>query len=154
MSQTMVGAVSAELMAELETFYAHQMPLMEEQLFEAFAETFVEDCVFGYEGAWSVQGRTALLEGMRANIPRYGGATLRHWFQNRRAELLEDGAIGVTVTSLATITQPDGRVTLEPTCVVRDEIVRTAEGLRTRSRMIKHDLPNEGIYFGLGAGHE
>ncbi|WP_416985348.1 nuclear transport factor 2 family protein [Streptomyces sp. T028] len=132
---------------EIAAFYAHQMPLLEEREFEAFAQTFTEDCVFGYEGAWQLRSRVALLEGMRGNIPRYGTSTIRHWFENRRAEPQPDGSIRVTATCLVSVTDENGAVTFEPSCVVTDELVRTEEGLRARSRIIRHDLPDPGRYF-------
>ncbi|AVV41283.1 nuclear transport factor 2 family protein [Streptomyces sp. ID05-04B] len=139
---------------EIAAFYVHQMPLLEGRDFEAFVQTFTEDCFFGYEGAWQLRSRPALLEGVRANISRYGSSTIRHWFENRRAEPQPDGATRVTATCLVSVTDENGDVTFEPSCVVTDELVRTAEGLRARSRVIRHDVPDPGRYYArLAAQH-
>ncbi|MEU6668136.1 nuclear transport factor 2 family protein [Streptomyces sp. NPDC046727] len=138
---------NSDLSSEIAAFYAHQMPLLEERDFEAFAQTFTEDCVFGYQGGWQLQSRGALLEGMRGNIPRYGTSTIRHWFENRRADPQPDGSIRVTAACLVSVTDEDGAVTFEPSCVVTDELVRTEEGLRARSRIIRHDVPDPGRYY-------
>lgn len=138
---------SAELIAEVTGFYAVQMPLLESRDFEGFTATFTEDCVFGYAGAWQLTGRTALMEGMRANMPRYGDSVIRHWFDNRRAVPAPDGSITVTATCLVSVTAPDGSVAFEPSCVVTDELVRQGGSLRTRSRLIAHDLLDPAVYF-------
>ncbi|MFI1510088.1 nuclear transport factor 2 family protein [Streptomyces sp. NPDC020597] len=144
----------ADLFREIAAFYAHQMPLLEARDFEAFVQTFTEDCSFGYEGAWQLAGRPALLEGVRANISRYGTSTIRHWFENRRAEPQQDGSTRVTATCLVSVTDENGDVTFEPSCVVTDELVRTGEGLRVRSRVIRHDVPDPGRYYArLAAQH-
>ncbi|GAB2862455.1 nuclear transport factor 2 family protein [Actinocorallia aurea] len=156
MSHVLHPSASADVLAaEVAAFYAAQMPLLEERDFTRFAQTFTADCVFGYEGAWQIQGRSALLEGMRANFARYGSSTVRHWFENRRASVSPEGAILVTATCLVSVTSAEGAVSFEPSCTVRDELVREADGvLRTGYRIIRHDLPNPGVYFALQAeGH-
>jgi 3-phenylpropionate/cinnamic acid dioxygenase small subunit len=153
-SQTLIPTAHVELYIEVADFYAHQMPLLEEGELEAFVQTFTEDCVFGYDGAWQVAGREALLGGVRANVPRYGTSRIRHWFENRRVAVREDGTIESAATSLVSVTSEDGEVSFEPSCVVRDELVRTEQGLRAKSRIIRHDLPDAGRYFArLAASH-
>ncbi|MEY9876233.1 actinorhodin biosynthesis protein ActVIA [Streptacidiphilus sp. MAP12-33] len=148
MSRTLQqSATDAELAAQVADFYAHQMPLLEQRDLAAFAATFTDDCVFGYHGAWQLESRPALLGGLGANIPRYGASTIRHWFENRRVEVLDDGALRVTATCLVSITHPTGEVVFEPSCVVTDELVRVDGELLTRSRIIRHDLPDAGVYF-------
>ncbi|WP_198944236.1 nuclear transport factor 2 family protein [Streptomyces sp. CB03234] len=152
MSQTaqapaVAPVVSADLYVEVQSFYAHQMPLLEGRDLESFAGTFTDDCVFGYEGAWQLEGREALIGGMRAAIPRYGTSTIRHWFDGWRIEPLADGTVRVTATALVSVTDEEGAVTFEPSCTVTDVLVRTEDGLRTRSRLIRHDLDDPGRYF-------
>ncbi len=152
---TVSTASRSDLFIEVTEFYAHQMPLLELRDFEGFAGTFTADCVFGYDGAWRVTGRDAVLGGMRANIPRYGASTIRHWFENRQITVREDGAINVTASCLVSVTAEDGTVSFEPSCTVTDLLVRTSDGLRTASRIIRHDLADPGLYFArLAAGHD
>jgi actinorhodin biosynthesis protein ActVIA len=151
---TVPTASRTELFVEIAEFYAHQMPLLEQGDLEAFSGTFTADCSFGYYGAWQVQGREAVLGGMRANIPRYGSSTIRHWFENRRITALPDGTVEVTATCLVSVTAQDGTVFFEPSCSVTDLLVRTDDGLRTAARTIRHDLADPGTYFArLAAGH-
>ncbi|MCU1470910.1 MAG: hypothetical protein JWQ39_2059 [Glaciihabitans sp.] len=147
MSQSTTLASRAELFIEVTEFYARQMPLLEELEFDEFAATFTDDCVFGYDNAWQIDGREALQGGLRTNMARYGTSRVRHWFENRRIEPLEDGVIRVTATCLVSVTTEDGDVTFEPTCRVTDELIHTEQGLRTRSRKLRHDLPDVGRYF-------
>lgn len=154
MSHTSNLAVQTDLLMEIAGFYADQMPLLEGHEFDAFADTFTEDAVFGYYGAWQLEGRVAILGGMRSNIPRYGTSKIRHWFDNRRIEPLDNGVVRVTASCLVSVTSEDGDVTFEPSCTVTDELVRTDQGLRVRSRIIRHDVPDVGRYFAqLAARH-
>lgn len=139
--------LDADLRAEITDFYARQMPLLEQRQLAEFAETFTDDCEFGYEGAWQLRGREALLEGMRANIPRYGTSTIRHWFDSRRVEAAPDGDLTVTASCLVSVTTEDGEVSFEPSCTVRDLLVRTGHGLRVHRRTIRHDVPDPARYF-------
>jgi 3-phenylpropionate/cinnamic acid dioxygenase small subunit len=153
-SPTLTSTAQVELHIEVADFYARQMPLLEEGELEAFADTFTADCVFGYEGAWQVVGRDALLGGVRANVPRYGTSRIRHWFDARQITVRADGTIESRANSLVSVTSETGDVTFEPSCVVRDELVRTEDGLRVKSRTIRHDLPDAGVYFArLAASH-
>jgi actinorhodin biosynthesis protein ActVIA len=153
-SPTLTPIAQVELHIEVTDFYARQMPLLEQGELQAFADTFTEDCIFGYDGAWQVVGRDALLGGVRANIPRYGTSKIRHWFESRRIAVREDGVIESSATSLVSVTSEKGDVTFEPSCVVRDQLVRTEDGLRVSSRVIRHDLPDAGVYFArLAASH-
>lgn len=142
--------VSADLYLEVQSFYAHQMPLLETRKIADFAATFTEDAVFGYVGGWEpTNGREALTAGLSRSIPAlYGSSTIRHWFEGRRVEAVGDGSLRVTQTSIVSVTDENGDVTFEPSCTVEDVLVREDDGtLRTKKRMIAHDLADPMRYW-------
>jgi ketosteroid isomerase-like protein len=153
MSQTLSAGtrVSADLRAEVDDFYAHQMPLLEGREVEAFAATFTDDCVFGYGEAWQIQGRDGVIKALGFNLPRYGTSTIRHWFESRRIAPDGDSLI-VTSSAIVSVTHEDGTVVLEPSCTVNDVLVRRAGELATASRIIVHDMPDPAAWFASQAG--
>ncbi|MGH6655879.1 MAG: nuclear transport factor 2 family protein [Actinocrinis sp.] len=143
------GALSADLFVDVQQFYARQMPLLEELRIEEFALTFTEDAVFEHvPDGWSMRGRAQLIDATRANTARYGESVFRHWFENRLIEPGDDGAVRVSYTALVSLTAPDGTVTFEPSCTVRDVLVRGADGvLRTSARRLRHDTSSRERYW-------
>lgn len=100
--------ISAELYVEVQSFYARQMPLLEERKLEEFLETFTEDCTLEHVPfGWRFEGREQLLKEMSArrgdaarprveetsarrareeNIPYYDGLVYRYWFDRLLVE--------------------------------------------------------------------
>lgn len=139
---------SAELVAQIQAFYAHQMPLLEERSFEAFGATFTEDAEFTYNDMPTSVGREALIAGMNAAIPlNYGERIFRHWFDMMRIEPVDAREIRVTYRALVSITAEDGTVSFEPSSTVHDVLVLQDGVLYTRSRSVKHDLTDPAAYW-------
>lgn len=140
--------VSADDYVAILNFYAHQMHVLDSLKIEEYADTFTEDGVVDHAHRGErAEGRDAMLEGMRAALPRYRAVVVRHWFDHFLIEPMvevESDTEGwrVSYYSLVTRTDGDGKVDFEPTFTVEDELVRTDSGaIRTRRRVIHQDKP-------------
>jgi actinorhodin biosynthesis protein ActVIA len=132
--------VSADLYVEVQTFYAKQMPLLEEGRVDEFAAMFSPDAVVEHpQQGWRLEGRDAIADGSRAGLERYGDSTIRHWFESRLVEPEADGTVRVRSNAIVSLTDPQGVVTFEPSCTVRDVLVRRDGVLYTQSRVMRHD---------------
>lgn len=132
---------TTELYVKVQQFYAHQMPLLEENRIEEYVRTFTEDGVFEHQpDGWRLEGRHQIAEGARKNIPRYAGNVFRHWFDKLRVEVVDDSTVRTTFSALVSVTDPRGQVTFEPTSTVRDVLERRGGVLLTRSRTMIHDV--------------
>jgi actinorhodin biosynthesis protein ActVIA len=130
---------SAELYVEVTQFYAWQMHRMDGNDFGGFAATFVADAVFGLAGGTELIGPEAIEAGARAAADRFEGAQPRHWFDMLTVEEADDGTVSTSYYATVTVTSAQGSVLVEPTCFVRDTLVRVAGVLRNRSRVIERD---------------
>ena len=152
MSQTVrpdAGPTTAELYVEVQQFYAHQMPLLEDGRIEEFVLTFTEDGTFEHApDGWRLEGREQLVTAMRANIPRYGGSIFRHWFDKLRVEAVAPDTLKTSFAALVSVTDAEGKVTFEPTSTVSDVLVREDGVLHTRARVVGHDIPNPARFWG------
>ncbi|MBW1602479.1 nuclear transport factor 2 family protein [Streptomyces sp. JJ66] len=108
---------------------------------EGFAATFTEDGVVVHASGDRAEGRAAMIAGMRANLPRYQGIAVRHWFDKLLIEPQEDGSVHVSYYTLVTQVNREGQVAFQPTFTVDDVLVRVDGELRTRSRVIHRDTP-------------
>ncbi|MGW0643005.1 nuclear transport factor 2 family protein [Streptomyces badius] len=132
-------APSPELYVEVTQFYAHQMHRMDGGDFAGFAESFSPDSVFAPAGGGGLHGPDAIEAAARAAAGRFGGAQPRHWFDMMTVEEGADGTVSTSYYATVTVASPDGSVLVEPTCFVRDTLVRVAGTLRARSRVIERD---------------
>jgi actinorhodin biosynthesis protein ActVIA len=147
-SRVLPAKVTAELYVEVQCFYARQMPLLEDLRIDEFAETFTEDAVFEHvPDGWRMQGRSELVSATRMNTARYGETVFRHWFENRLIEVVDEETLNVSYTALVSLTNPDGTVGFEPSCTVRDVLVRQDGELRVLSRQLRHDTSDRTQYW-------
>ncbi len=136
--------VTGDLYAEVRTFYARQMRLVDALDIEGFAGTFTEDGVTVHSNGQRAEGREAMIAGMRLALPRYKDIAVRHWFDQLLIEPDETGeTLRVSYYSLVTRTDREGNVVFEPTFTVEDELVRRDGELITRERVIHRDVPAE-----------
>ncbi|MFF7146181.1 MULTISPECIES: nuclear transport factor 2 family protein [Streptomyces] len=134
------SAAAPEVYAEVLHFYARQMHMMDGGDFAGFAKTFMEDGVFTLAGGRGVlEGREAIGAAAEAAEARYQGGRPRHWFDMMTAEETADGTLETTYYALVSVTARDGSVRFEPSCVVRDTLVRRDGGLLMLSRTITRD---------------
>ncbi|MEU8032351.1 nuclear transport factor 2 family protein [Streptomyces sp. NPDC049099] len=155
--------VTADLYIEVQQFYAHQMPLLEERRFEEFLQTLTEDGSIEHRpGGWRIEGRRQLLtemqqrrgdperplvdevsarEAREKNIAYYDGLVYRYWFDRMRIEPVDEDTLHVRYQAIVSMTDASGKVSFEPTTVVEDVLVRVDGELYTRSRVVTHDSP-------------
>ncbi|MGP4114340.1 nuclear transport factor 2 family protein [Streptomyces sp. 4N509B] len=130
---------SPELYVEVQQFYARQLHRLDGGDFAGFAATFTDDGVFLPAGGGELTG-PAIAPAAEGAAGRFKGAQPRHWFDMMTIEQADDGTITTTYYATVTVTSADGSVLTEPTCFVRDVLVRDADGeLRNRSRAIERD---------------
>ncbi|MGY1452336.1 nuclear transport factor 2 family protein [Streptomyces sp. SS8] len=140
--------VSADLRAEVQDFYAYQMPLLEDRRIEEFAGTFTEDGVYAHaKDGWELVGRQSLVSEMRAAVPHYGTSVFRHWFDKMVIEAVGDDTLRVVFRALVSVTDEEGRVSFEPSSTIEDVLVRRGGELYTRSRTVRHDIPDPAGYW-------
>lgn len=144
--RTASGKVTGDLLAEVQTFYARQMRQVDALNIEGFADTFTEDGVVVHAGGARQQGRAEMLAGMRANLPRYQGIAVRHWFGHLLIEpdAADEDTLRVSYYTLVTLTDGEGKVSFQPTFTVDDVLVRRDGELLTKSRVIRQDRPAAG----------
>ncbi|MEV0929271.1 nuclear transport factor 2 family protein [Streptomyces phaeochromogenes] len=130
---------SPELYVEVTQFYARQMHRMDGDDFGGFAATFVAGAEFRLAGGTVLTGPEAIEVGARAAAGRFDGAQPRHWFDMMTVEEADDGTVSTSYYATVTVTSAQGAVLVEPTCFVRDTLVRVSGVLRSRSRVIERD---------------
>ncbi|MCX5415059.1 nuclear transport factor 2 family protein [Streptomyces sp. NBC_00059] len=130
---------SPELHVEVTQFYARQMHRMDGGDFGGFAASFVQDSVFRPAGGGELRGPEAIERAARGAAGRFGGAQPRHWFDMMTVEEADDGTVSTSYYATVTVASADGSVLVEPTCFVRDTLVRVDGALRSRSRDIERD---------------
>ncbi|MGW2284188.1 nuclear transport factor 2 family protein [Streptomyces phaeochromogenes] len=130
---------SPELYVEVTQFYARQMHRMDGDDFGGFAATFVAGAEFRLAGGTVLTGPEAIEAGARAAAGRFDGAQPRHWFDMMTVEEADDGTVSTSYYATVTVTSAQGAVLVEPTCFVRDTLVRVSGVLRSRSRVIERD---------------
>ncbi|WP_433547499.1 nuclear transport factor 2 family protein [Streptomyces sp. CA-294286] len=135
--------VTGDLYAEVQTFYARQMRRVDALDIEGFADTFTEDGCVVHAGGQRQSGRAEMVAGMRANLPRYRGVAVRHWFDHLIIDVDADDpdTVRVSYYTLVTLTDAEGKVSFQPTFTVEDELVRRDGRLLTRERVIHRDEP-------------
>ncbi|MFJ2741680.1 nuclear transport factor 2 family protein [Streptomyces sp. NPDC087440] len=135
--------VTGDLYAEVQTFYARQMRRVDALDIEGFAATFTEDGSVVHAGGDRQSGQAEMIAGMRANLPRYQGIAVRHWFGHLLIEVDADDpdTVRVSYYTLVTLTDAEGKVSFQPTFTVDDVLVRREGRLLTRERVIHRDRP-------------
>lgn len=142
-------AQHAELYAEVQQYYAHQMQALDGGDFVTYSRTFTADGEFahtpGEEPARTPEGIVASLVEFHR---RFDGDPVqrRHTFTMINLEPAADGSIRSTAYALVITTRPGGKPLIAPSCVVHDVLVREGGELRNRSRRVEHDqLPSSVV---------
>jgi actinorhodin biosynthesis protein ActVIA len=129
-----------DLYVELQMFYAHQMPLLEERRPAEFAATYTPDAVIEHaSGLFKLTGRQEIAGGIELSIQTYGAKAFRHWYNHLRVEEA-GGEIRSRFTAMVSVTDESGLVTWEPSCEVADILVRQEGKLAVRHRIMRHDV--------------
>lgn len=130
------------LYTEVQQFYARQMQCLDARKLEAYAETFTEDAEFAHTpNREPARTRAGIVRDLYEFHQRFDGDPVqrRHWFNMIDIELQEDGDIRSTCYALIVTTRPGGKPEIAPSCVVYDVLIRTEDGLLTKSRRVEHD---------------
>ncbi|MFI7219556.1 nuclear transport factor 2 family protein [Micromonospora maritima] len=140
----MIGTQSlTDLYVEVQHFHARQMQLLDGGDFPAYAATFTEDGEFTHTPQQPpARGRDGIVTELNRFHERFAEDPVirRHWFNQLWLEPREDGSVQATYYALVVTTRPERNVTIAPSCVVRDVLVRDGEGnLLVRSRTVDHD---------------
>ncbi|HZU56439.1 MAG TPA: nuclear transport factor 2 family protein [Actinocrinis sp.] len=138
----------ADLYAEVQRFYAYQMPLLEDRRVDDFADTFTGDGVYAHaKDGWEITGREKLKAEIGAAVPHYGNSVFRHWFDKLLIEPCDENTLRVRLRALVSVTAEDGSVTFEPSSTIEDVLVRIDGLLYTKSRVVRHDIPDPAGYW-------
>jgi actinorhodin biosynthesis protein ActVIA len=136
--------VKTDLYVEVQMFYAHQMPLLEEGRPKEFAATFTPDAIVEHaSGLFKLTGTEEIAGGIALSIQTYGGKVFRHWSNHLRVEQAGD-EIHARYTVIVSVTDQSGLVTWEPSCTVEDVIIRQDGKLAVRHRFLRHDVADMG----------
>ncbi|MCM3882373.1 nuclear transport factor 2 family protein [Frankia sp. R82] len=127
--------------AEVQHFYARQIRQLDAADVDGFASTFTPDGLMWHASSGaSATGPAEIAATLRANFARHTGVVPRHWFDKLLIEPAGEDELHVSYYALLSLTAADGSVSFQPTCLVDDVLVITADGaLRTRSRRIHRD---------------
>ena len=126
------GSLSASDMDEIRNLYAQYNISLDAGDAEAWADTFTDDGVFG-----NSEGRAELVafaEGFHESNPQS-----RHWNTNLHVTPSADGAAGTTYLMLWNAGVRPAAIIA--TGIYTDELVRSAEGWRFKSRQVAIDRP-------------
>jgi hypothetical protein len=116
---------------EIQQLYATYNNAIDTGDAEGWAATFTPDGTFN-----TYKGKDALI-GFVKGWTEKGGANRRHWNTNLRIQPSKDGASGATLLMLLDVTTK----AILATGFYTDELVKTAEGWRFKSRQFKSDTP-------------
>lgn len=130
----------ASAYAEVRHFYAHQIRLLDAADVDGFAATFTEDGVMRHTSRDDhVQGREAIVDSLKASFANHSGVVPRHWFDHLLVESVAADTVTVSYYALVSLTDAEGRVEFQPTCLVDDVLVVRGDRILTRSRTIRRD---------------
>jgi actinorhodin biosynthesis protein ActVIA len=131
--------MNTHLYVEVQMFYAHQMPLLEDRRPQEYAATFTADAVIEHaSGLFKLAGRREIAGGIGMSVETYGGKAFRHWCDHLRVR--EAGEeIHARQTVIVSVTGESGLVTWEPSCTLDDVLIRQDGKLLVRQRFLRHD---------------
>lgn len=131
-----------ELYVEVQQFYARQMQLLDGGALEGYAATFTEDGEFAHTPQRpAARTRDGIVKDLREFQKRFDNDPVvrRHWFNMLCLDPQDDDTIWATYYALVVTTRPGRNVTIAPSCVVHDVLVRQNGSLLTKSRRVEHD---------------
>ena len=124
--------VSADDMVAIQQLYAHYNLVLDAGDAQAWADTFLPDGSFG-----NSVGRAALVE-FATNFHASNPGS-RHWNSNLQITKTAEGASGTVYLMLWNTSVRPATITI--TGVYNDELVKTSQGWRFKSRVVTPDRP-------------
>ncbi|MFI9812612.1 nuclear transport factor 2 family protein [Saccharothrix variisporea] len=134
--------VSAEVYAQVQQFYAHQMGLLDDREPERWADTFTEDAVFQEASKMEpLHGRAAIRASARGSVDRLvaNGVRMRHWLGMIQVHPQADGSLRTRCYALAMRTPQGGDLQVFVSVVCKDHLVPVDGGWLVRDRDLVHD---------------
>jgi uncharacterized protein (TIGR02246 family) len=135
-------SVSAQVVTEVQQFYARHMHLLDEGDAEGWARTFTENGVFAPPSLPEpVRGREALAAGVRKSAAGLAesGEVHRHVLSMVHVDPLDDDALAVRSYAQIFATPRGGEPRLHLLCVCEDVLVRENGRLLVRERRVTRD---------------
>lgn len=138
-----------DIYVEVQKFYARQLPLLEERRVEEFVQTYTDNGIFEHaSGLFKLQGHAEMIAGITGSLEHYGDSVFRHWLGALQVSQTGDD-LHARFTSIVSVTEQSGRVYFEPSCTVRDVLVRRHGRLLVGSRVLQHDVADlERVWAG------
>ncbi|MFF5448571.1 nuclear transport factor 2 family protein [Streptomyces sp. NPDC012888] len=136
-------AWTAELHAEVQQFYAHQMQLLDLAEAERWAATFTEDATFAVPTLPEpVRGRAGLVAATSRSHAELAAAGQRHRHFMGMLDVRQrpDGAVDVRSYAIVYASEIGGESRVHRVCVCEDVLVRGEDGvLRVSARVVTRD---------------
>ncbi|MBD0842312.1 nuclear transport factor 2 family protein [Streptomyces sp. TRM68416] len=143
--ETPAPAVTAEVYAEVQQFYAEHLHLLDGGTVDAWADTFTADAIFDVPTLPEpLRGREALAGSLRRTAAQLAadGVQRRHWHGMVAVFPQADGTLRVRCYSLVFSTPLGGDPALHRVCVCEDVLVREDGRLKVHRRKVtRDDLP-------------
>ncbi|MFE5522220.1 nuclear transport factor 2 family protein [Streptomyces virginiae] len=138
----MSDAVSAQVVADVQQFYARHMQLLDAGDADGWARTFTEAGVFAPPSLPEpVRGRVALAAGVRASAAGLAEAAEvhRHVLSMVHVDPRDDGTLAVRSYAQIFATPRGGEPRLHLMCVCEDVLVREQGELLVKERRVTRD---------------
>jgi 3-phenylpropionate/cinnamic acid dioxygenase small subunit len=139
----MTDFVSAELYAQIQQFYAHQMGLLDDGRPDEWSDTFTEDAVFQEASRLNepLRGREAIKDSARARKKRLAADKIdfRHWLGMLSVVPEDDRTLRTRAYALAMRVPQGAELDIFAHVVCQDLLVRVDGGWQVRHRDLHHD---------------
>lgn len=135
MAQPKKGALTADDYMEIQQLYARYNWAIDSGEAEAWAGMFTADGVFQ-----TFKGRDALVGFIHTWVDRMKGGSMRHWNSNLAITPTAEGANGAVYLLIVDVSAKPPAIA--SASKYTDQLVKTPDGWRFKSRQVKGDAPN------------
>ncbi len=126
--------------AAIQALYAAQTWDLDRGDAEGFAATFTADAAFEHVSSGAVlRGPQEISAALRRTAESRRGTVYRHWFSQLWLEQVDANTLNARYYAIVSVTDAQGSVTWDPSCVVEDELVREDGRWLTRRRVVRRD---------------
>ncbi|MFD7107034.1 nuclear transport factor 2 family protein [Streptomyces celluloflavus] len=133
--------LTGALYHQVQSFYAHQMQLLDSGRVDSWAETFTEEGVFETDTTGAVEGRETIRRaaGAAQQALRAKGMRHRHWLGMVDVRVAGADQLEVRSYALVLAIAPGGPATVHVSTTCDDELVREDGRWRVRRRVVHRD---------------
>lgn len=126
--------------AAIQALYAQQAWDLDRGDAEGFAATFTADSAFEHLSSGEVlRGPAQIAAALRRTAEARRGAVYRHWFAQLWLDPVDADTLNARYYAIVSVTDAQGAVAWDPSCVVEDELVRAGGRWLTRRRVVRRD---------------